>query len=425
MIKNLWNKVSYIGVDEKSDHPDDKTAIVGNQVIFILTIALTVLSFIFLVLGIYRAVIIVTSIIGIFLVFSALVTQGKYKLSRIMVATAQNIAIFCQAVYMGAETGIIEFLVIAALMPIVLFSASDRKYLIFCISQNFILYLTFHLIQPYIVDWGLPVAQQQVIYYFTIPVKFLLILMVLYIVIKKRKVVDDTQLEMINELERVNSGLKQFAFVTSHDLKTPLRNISTYLQLLKRRNTLDTESNEMVDSAVRSVKHMNQLLTDIFLYATTDFKHEGTEAVDINTLMLDMRHDFKALLEERGAELIIPHNMPNVQVNAIQATHIFSNLIGNALKYNKADKPVITVSYTKLKMGFVEFTVADNGIGIEPKYQEQIFEIFKRLHTQEEFEGTGIGLAICKKIVESYGGTIRVSSEAGKGAQFSFTLPGS
>lgn len=420
----MWNTVSYIGVDRKSDHPDDKTAIVGNQVVFILTISLTILSLIFLLLGIYRAVIIVSSIIGIFLAFSALVTQGKYKLGRIMVATAQNIAIFTQAVYLGAGTGIIEFLVIAALMPLVLFSIHERKYILFCISQNFILYTVFHLIQPYINDWGLPTEQQQIIYYFTIPVKFLLILMVMYIVIRKRKVVDDTQLEMINELERVNSGLKQFAFVTSHDLKTPLRNISTYLQLLKRRNTLDAESNDMVDSAVKSVKHMNQLLTDIFLYATTDFKHEGTEMVDINLLMRDMRDDFKALLEERGAELIIPENMPNVQVNPIQATHIFSNLIGNALKYNKTDKPIITVSYNRLKNAYVEFSVADNGIGIEPKYQEQIFEIFKRLHTQQEFEGTGIGLAICKKIVESYDGEIRVESEPGKGSKFSFTLPG-
>lgn len=423
MIKDLWNKISYFGVDKQSDHPDDKTAIVGNQVIFILTISLTILSLIFLIIGIYRAVIIVSTIIGIFLMFSAFVTSGKYKLGRILVATAQNIAIFSQAVYLGAETGIIEFLVIAALMPIVLFSMQDRKYLIFCISQNFVLYALFHVIQPYIIDWGLPTEQQHIIYYFTIPVKFLLILMVMYIVITKKKVTDNTQIEMIAELERVNSGLKQFAFVTSHDLKTPLRNISTYLQLLKRRNTLDTESNEMVDSAVRSVKHMNQLLTDIFLYATTDFKNEGVDTVNMNELMTDIQDDFKALLKERNGELHVMSGMPIVKTNRIQAVHVFSNLISNALKYNKSDKPQIRITFIKLNNGFIEFEVADNGIGIDPVYQEQIFEIFKRLHTQEEFEGTGIGLAICKKIVESYGGYIRVSSLAGKGSSFIFTLP--
>jgi light-regulated signal transduction histidine kinase (bacteriophytochrome) len=220
----------------------------------------------------------------------------------------------------------------------------------------------------------------------------------------------------------MNSGLKQFAFVTSHDLKTPLRNISTYLQLLKRRNTLDAESVEMVDSAVKSVKHLNQLITDIFLYTTTDFKHEGAEVVDMNELLNDTVHDFKALLEECDGTLIIPTSIPNVLVNRIQATHIFNNLVGNALKYNKSEKPVITISYRQLN-NFVEFTIADNGIGIEPQYQEQIFEIFKRLHTQQEYEGTGIGLAICKKIVESYDGTIRVESEPGKGSKFIFTLP--
>ncbi len=422
MIKDLWNKVSYLGVEEGSEHPDDKTAIVGNQVIFLLTISLTILSLIFLVLGIYRAVIIVSSILGIFLLFSAFVVRGQYKVGRMLVATAQNIAIFSQAIYLGADTGIAEFLVIAALMPIVLFSVHERKYILFCISQNFILYTVFHLIQPYITDWGLHYEQQRIIYYFTIPVKFLLILMVMYIVIKKRKVVDDTQAEMIKELERVNSGLKQFAFVTSHDLKTPLRNISTYLQLLKRRNTLDAESVEMVDSAVKSVKHLNQLITDIFLYTTTDFKHEGAEVVDMNELLNDTAHDFKALLEERDGTLITPTSTPNVLVNRIQATHIFNNLVGNALKYNKSEKPIITISY-RLLSNFVEFTVADNGIGIEPQYQEQIFEIFKRLHTQQEYEGTGIGLAICKKIVESYDGTIRVESEAGKGSKFIFSLP--
>lgn len=423
MIKGLWNKVSYIGVDKKSDHPDDKTAIVGNQVIFMLTAVLTLLSFIFLIMGIYRAVLIVSSIVAIFTMYSLLVASGKHKLGRILVATAQNLAIFSQAIYLGVDTRVIDFLIIAALMPLVLFNVKERKYILFCISQNFILYLIFHFIQPYILDWGLPHEQQLLVYAFTIPIKFLVILMVMYIVIRKRQVVEETQHEMIQELERVNSGLKQFAFVTSHDLKTPLRNISTYLQILKRKNTLDADSNEMVDNAVKSVKHLNQLITDIFLYATTDFKNEGTEIVNMNELLSDTHDDFKALLTDRNAKLILPQLVPPVHVNRIQATHIFNNLVGNALKYNQSEQPVITVAFTKLPNNFIEFIVADNGIGIEQQYQEQIFEIFKRLHTQQEYEGTGIGLAICKKIIESYGGSIRVESEVGKGSKFIFTLP--
>ncbi len=119
---------------------------------------------------------------------------------------------------------------------------------------------------------------------------------------------------------------------------------------------------------------------------------------------------------------MISDNLPSVKMNATQALQVFSNLIGNAVKYNKSETPVVKLSY-KEEDGHYTFTVTDNGIGIEEKYKNQIFEIFKRLHTKEEYEGTGIGLAMCKKIIESHGGNIHVESTPGKGSSFIFTIP--
>jgi len=423
VIKKLWQAVSNIGVNPNSNNPETGNVILGNQVVFIITISIILLAASFLALGIYRAVFILSAVVFIFLAFTFLIYNGKHFEGRIAGITAQNIAIFTQAVFLGADTRIIDFLIIAALMPMVLFHFKQRKAIIFCVSQNLILYTVYHLILPQIQSCALPHDQQLIIYNFTIPLKFIMILLVMYVIIRKRTAEATIQEGMINELERVNSGLQQFAYVTSHDLKTPLRNISTYLQLLRRKNVLDEDSNDMVDRAVKSVKHLNQLITDIFLYTTTDFKNESAEVVDMNVLLNDMREDFKALLTETNTTLNIAANIPKIKVSQIQVTHVFSNLIANALKYNKSANPTINISYIPLAKGFVEFTVADNGIGIEEQYQEQIFEIFKRLHTQEEYEGTGIGLAICKKIIESYGGSIRVESQLGKGAKFIFTLP--
>lgn len=240
--------------------------------------------------------------------------------------------------------------------------------------------------------------------------------------ITERKEAEDKLRDTLRELERVNEGLKQFAYVTSHDLKTPLRNISTYLQLLKRRNKLDHESNEMVDAAVNSVKHLNQLITDIFLYTTTETNKREKDIVDLNEILKQVENDTSAIIRERNAQIVVPASLPKVYINKTQAMHVFSNLVNNALKYNKSDHPTIELKVGKIN-GYTEFRLKDNGIGIDPQYKDKIFEIFKRLHSHHEYEGTGIGLAICKKIIEGYGGNIRVESEPGIGSEFVFTLP--
>ena len=219
-------------------------------------------------------------------------------------------------------------------------------------------------------------------------------------------------------LSRANSELKQFGYVVSHDLKTPLRNISTYLQILKRNTNLDDESNELIELTVRSVKHMSSMIQDIFMYASSEQANLHREEVDLEGLISVIRESMSSLLDQRGAEVRIIGDMPLLNMNRTHAHHLFLNLITNGIKYNQSERPLVEIG-----MDSAGFYIRDNGIGIQSQYQQQIFELFKRLHSHEEYEGTGVGLSLCQKIVNIYSGTIRVESEFGKGSTFRFTLP--
>lgn len=413
---------SYIGIAPDSTHPDKKNIVLGNQAVFALTITFSLFALVLWQAGLGHVSVLLLLVIGTFVVLTSFIYAGWYMTGRVLGITTQNINVFLLAVFLGYETRVIDFLIITTVIPLVLFNMSQKKWIAFCVSQNIVLYAAYHLFKSQLEGYGIPEADQLLLYNFCIPVKFINILVAVFIIINKRTEEERYLKNAVTELERVNEGLRQFAYVTSHDLKTPLRNISTYLQLLKRKNQLDVESVEMVDSAVKSVKQLNQLITDIFLYTTTDFKNEKEEWVDLSELLQQIKEDTTAIFNEQQGQLLLPPQLPKIKMNATQALQVFSNLIGNAIKYNRSKAPIVQLSCHSDE-AYYTFTVTDNGIGIEEKYQHQIFELFKRLHTKEEYEGTGIGLAMCKKIIESHGGTIRVESTPGKGSSFIFTIP--
>ncbi|HEX5042856.1 MAG TPA: ATP-binding protein [Candidatus Polarisedimenticolaceae bacterium] len=226
-----------------------------------------------------------------------------------------------------------------------------------------------------------------------------------------------------DQLRRSNAELERFAYVASHDLQEPLRAVLSYTQLLSLRfqNQLGSDGDEFLGYIAAGADRMHRLINDLLSFSRVDAAPSTVAPVDIGTVVRSVLRDLRPTLEELGAEVTVGP-LPVLAGNETQLTQVFLNLVGNALKFRGDRAPHVEISAAREGMGWV-FAVADNGIGMAPEYHERIFELFRRLHTQERYPGTGIGLAVCKKIVERYGGRIWVESELGRGSVFRFVLP--
>lgn len=225
------------------------------------------------------------------------------------------------------------------------------------------------------------------------------------------------------ELARSNRDLEQFAYVASHDLQEPLRMVATYTQLLAERyqGKLDANADKYIHYAVDGALRMQTLVHDLLAFSRVGRQGTDLKVTDSNVVVEAAAKNLHAAIQESGAQIIQAH-LPAVLADTSQLVQVFQNLIGNAIKFRGAEPPLIRVTAEKQAREWV-FSVADNGIGIAPEQAEIVFVIFKRLHTREEYPGSGIGLAICKKIVEGHGGRIWVESLPGHGSTFKFTMP--
>jgi light-regulated signal transduction histidine kinase (bacteriophytochrome) len=241
--------------------------------------------------------------------------------------------------------------------------------------------------------------------------------------IAARKRAEAHLLQKMEELNRSNEELGQFAYIASHDLQEPLRMVASYTQLLSRRykGKLDADADEFIAFAVDGANRMQRLIQDLLSFSRVGTKGKDLRNVSSENALRQALKNLRGAIEESGA-LVTHDPLPTVLADDSQLTQLFQNLVGNAIKYQNAGVPRVHVAAVKNGSSKWMFSVQDNGLGIDPQYFERIFGMFQRLHKREEFAGTGIGLAICKKIVERHGGSISVESRPGHGSTFRFAL---
>lgn len=239
----------------------------------------------------------------------------------------------------------------------------------------------------------------------------------------ERKRVETALAEQARSLTRTNAELQQLAYVATHDLREPLRKVRTYAELLERRyqGKLDQKADKYIHYVMTGAMQMHLLITDLLAYLGVGEKALRLQTIDLNQILKKVLADLELLVVENSA--VITHDiLPMVQADPSQMVALFRNLISNAIKFRRDDPPEIKIQAERHPDEWL-FMVSDNGIGIEAEYTERIFVIFQRLHTKEQYSGTGIGLAICKKVVENHNGRIWFHSTPGQGTTFYFTLP--
>lgn len=225
------------------------------------------------------------------------------------------------------------------------------------------------------------------------------------------------------EMERSNKNLQQFAYVASHDLQEPLRMVSSYVQLLQRRykGRLDADADDFIGFAVDGATRMQHMIQDLLAYSRVNTHGNPPSPADVGEILNQVVINLRLAIDESGAR-ITHESLPVVDADATQLVQLLQNLIANAIKFCNTLPPQIHVAAEK-KDSYWVFSIRDNGIGLDPDFADRIFTIFQRLHTRQDYPGTGIGLAICKRIVERHGGAIWVKSAPGEGSTFYFTLP--
>ena len=353
------------------------------------------------------------------------------NVSRITFMIGVNVLLYLGMLVMGPMAHSESFFLVAMIIPFLIYDLKNSGFITLGVGLSMVLMFSVSYISPYFSAYYLSTEQQVMMFHIGLVVQFLVAASAIYqLVLYSRKAEDElesSQQQMsfqTTEVKRSNSDLEQVAYIISHDLKAPVRNISSFMSLLasKHSASLNPEAKEFVEYSRNGAKRMERLIDDVLSYCRIGTNLPNPTPVNLNDVVTTVRFELSEKLKAVQGEVVISKELPLINnVHSSLMYHIFQNLITNGLKFNKSEKPEISINWTN-SLNYYTFSVHDNGIGISKEYSATIFQMFKRLHNENEYDGTGIGLAICKKIVEYYNGEIWFESETGKGTTFHFTI---
>lgn len=439
MIRNLWEKLITTGVDGNVPTGEERYIRFTN-IEAILTMLGVVL---YVVYSLYEGYYLLGTLQGIDAALALLVLylnhRHFYKAARVVFLFILNSVILIDACFIGNASGIHEFFYISYTIPFLLFSVRDYKYIVSGVLLAVFGFMVYPHVFPYFTAYNADPATQMNIHHINTCVIFVLFGMAVYILAyynfkTENQLADShTKLEDSNtkleeqasELKRSNEDLEQFAYIISHDLKAPVRNISSFMSLLGKQFKEDApkSTREFVEMSKQSADRLTKQIDDMLSYCRIDRNLPPAAPVDLNQMVKTIRIELNEKIQEKNAEIIVERELPVLaDMHSSMMHHVFQNLIANAIKFNTRERAEVRINYTD-ENGLLTFSFADNGIGIEAAYKDKLFQMFKRLHTADQFEGTGIGLAVCKKIVNFYKGEIWFESEPEKGTTFFFTIP--
>ncbi|HLP50847.1 MAG TPA: ATP-binding protein [Chitinophagales bacterium] len=357
--------------------------------------------------------------------------KRHYKAARMLFLLSLNAVIMLNACFIGHASGVHEFYYISYTIPFLLFHVRDYKYIIAGVLIAVVGFNLYQQIHPAFVAYNMDLATQMRVFQINTWVIFILFGSAVYMLTyynyqteEKLAATNKRLNEQAIELKRSNEDLEQFGYIISHDLKAPVRNISSFMNLLSRQfgDASPKGAKEFIDMSKMSADRLTKQIDDMLSYCRVDRNLPPMQAVDLNQMVRTIQMELNEKIKEKNAIITVKKSLPVLdEVHSSMLHHVFQNLIANGIKFNTNASPEVSVDY-KHEHGVFTFSVSDNGIGIDAAYKSKLFQMFKRLHTADQFEGTGIGLAVCKKIINYYNGEIWFEGEPGKGTTFYFTL---
>ena len=431
-LKNFWSCLINVGVNDEVAGEERRYVRFANVVAALTAVAIvsyipfSILKGNFILAGL-QLVDLVCVLAVLWLNYT-----GNHGVARQTYMAVVNVFVIANACLIGFESRVHDFFYFTYVLPFLLFRVKDYKNIVAGVFMAIFSYNIFQVLYPHFTAYNLSIADQMYIYDINVWMKFVLFGLAIYILAYYNHN-SETELAECNiklelqaaELKRSNHDLEQFAYIISHDLKAPVRNISSFMAMLSTRYTkvLPPDALELTTMSKTCSDRLAKQIDDMLSYCRVDRNLSPASTVDLNEMIRTIRMELNSKIKETNVEVIIEHELPVLKgVHSSMLHHVFQNLVANGIKFNENANREVRIDFTE-EADMVRFSVTDNGIGIAPGFESKLFQMFKRLHTQEKFEGTGIGLAISKKVVNYYHGEIWYESEAGKGTTFYFTLP--